>query len=112
MNTRSVYDRVCLTSPVDQNKFIQYFNDAVRYLVSNYDDKYVFEKDTDYSEIQHINDMSGVRNVYFDCIIDGVISSVAKDEGKKAAFVSKADLAYKKVWRGFAKYRRRHGDVW
>lgn len=112
MNTRSIYDRVCLTNPVDQNKFIQFFNDAVRFLVSNYDDKYVFEKDSEYSEIHHINDMSGVRDIYADSIVDGIISFITMDEMKKGDFYTKAELAYKKVWREFAKYRRRHGDRW
>lgn len=113
MNTRSVYDRVCLTNPVEQNKFVQFFNDSVRSLVGVYDSKYVFEEDTcDYSEIMHINDMSGVRDIYAECITDNVLYLVSGDNQKRVDFVNKADMAYKTVWRTFAKYRRRHGEIW
>lgn len=112
MNTRSLYDRVCLTCPVDQNAFVAYFNDTVQSLISHYDMKYVYEDGISSGEISHINDMSGVRDVYADCIADNIMYLISGNDDRKVDFVNKADLAYKTVWREMSKNRRKYGDRW
>ena len=117
MNIRAVYDRVNLTYPVGQNEFIAYFNDSVRSLAARYDAKFVFDRDEDaepqaFAEAESISGVSGVRQAYADCIADNILYLISGDEKHKVDFVNKCDMAYKTVWRSFAKGRRRYGDRW
>ena len=99
MDIKPIFDRVNRTVPISQPMFVDYYNDAVRYLVGTYNEKYIMQTGYSYSGIQHITDEGYVRDEYTQSIIDSILYAVTGDINKLSISRSEAETAYLNIWR-------------
>ena len=87
MNVIDVFERVTLTTPLSQPKFIHYFNDSVAYLVSKYRPRYVLTDDMNILEkAEDIHDTVAVMEQYADAIVDNIIYLATDNADRKTDF--------------------------
>ena len=99
MDIKTLFDRVNRTTTISQPAFVDFYNDAVRYLVGAYNEKYVIKPEYAYAPIQHITDEDYVRDEYTQAIIDSILYAVTNEAIKYTQFRTGAEEAYLNVWR-------------
>jgi hypothetical protein len=112
MDTKTLYKRVIITTPMTQQEFIAFFNDTVQVLNARYGAKYIAEESGSLLEIQTIDGPSGVRDIYTKCIADNIEYLKSGDKNKQNDFAINADSAYLTVWREKNKGKKVRKERW
>lgn len=99
MNTRTLFERITRFAVMDTPSFLDYYNDSVLWLLSQYGEKYVLEKGARYRAAEVLDDPSPVRDAYTPAIMDHILYLASGDANRYALSQQAAESAYKTVWR-------------
>lgn len=105
MSTLEIFEKVNLTTPLEQRRFFNYFEDTVAELQSLYSG-FVFEKDTEYQPPKTLSDPNVVRPLYHGAIVDNIVFLAGGDDTLKSEFLRKSRDAYLKYWNDNAKGKK------
>ena len=111
MSILAIFEKVNLTMPIEQRRFVDDFDDTVKELQSMYRGC-VCEKDTEYQPPEALSDKNVVRPLYHNAIVDNVIFLAGGEETRKGEFMRKSRDAYLKYWNDNAKGRKMKGMEW
>lgn len=100
MIIKTVFERVTRYAPTDTAAFIDYYNDAVDWLIGLYGARYVLD---DGVRIAHdaiaLSDTSSVRDEYTGAIINRIIFAASGNAERYSLARDEAESAYRTVWR-------------
>ena len=105
MTILEIYENVCLTVPIEQRRFLDYFDDTVNELLSMYNG-FVLKKNSEYLPPESLSDECNVLDLYKSAIVDNIVFLSGNDDSKKSEFVRKSRNAYLKYWNDNAKGKR------
>lgn len=99
MDILKIYEKVNLKVPLEQRRFINYYNDTVDELMTMHPDFVLIDNIT-YKPATNVHDDCLVRDLYIPPIVDNIIflAGADKDGTYKTEFLRKAQLAYNKYW--------------
>ncbi len=103
-----IYESVNLKVPLEEKRFIHYYNDTVSELGAYHPQFLFIDGYDDYDPITDINSECTLRPLYIPAVIDNIIFlSGADTTGTyKSEFLRKSDSAYCKYWHDHAKGSR------
>ena len=105
MTLLEIFEKVNLVIPLEQRRFLNYFDDTVNELRSTYD-KFVIEAGGEYTPPKTLSDSVSVLPLYHNAIVDNILFLSGQGEAYKGEFIRKAKLAYTQYWRDNAKGKR------
>lgn len=106
MTLLEIFEKVNLVVPIEQRRFLNYFNDTVNELNILYDG-FVHESESEYIPPKDLSDSVDVLPLYHNAIVDNILFMAGHDvEVRKSEFIRKSRLAHNKYWRDNAKGRR------
>lgn len=112
MDTRALYKRVLGEAPMGQAEFFDYYNDCVRTLSARYGSRYVAEEGSSLRPVDSLDAQSGVRDIYFTPIAEGIIAKKTGDRERRADSIAGAEESFRTVWRETVARKRMKGDRW
>ncbi len=112
MDTRALYKRVLQDFPMSQAEFVEYYNDAVRELEARYGRRFVAQAGNDIRPVESLECESGVRDIYFSALLDGIIYLKTREGARRAESLAGAESAYRTVWREYVTGKRMRGASW
>lgn len=110
MTVFEMYERVNLTLPLEQRKFLSYLNDTVIELAAMYENVTVGKAQI--TRVDSLNDSLAINPLYHVAIADNILFLAGAGEMYKGEFIRKAELAYKKNWNSNAKNKRIKRNRW
>ncbi len=111
MSVLEIFEKVNLTIPIEQRRFLNYFEDTVTELWSMYGN-FVFQKDAEFEPPKALSDKNVVLPLYHNAIVDNIIFLASGGEERKAEFIRKSRDAYLKYWNDNAKGRKMKRMEW
>lgn len=112
MDTRAVYKRVVGQEPMGQAEFLCYFNDCLLALLARYGQRHTAEAGSALRPVDSLDAQSGLRDIYFNAVVDGIIARKTGDRQKLAESEAGAEAGYRTLWREGAAGLRIKGEVW
>ena len=105
MLVKQIFEDVNLVAPIEQRRFLNYFDNTVNELIGTYS-YFIEEKDKEYVAPESIDDDCAIRPLYRGAITDNILFMHTGDEARKSEFVRKSQEAYLKYWNDNAKNRK------
>ena len=106
MNILTMYRKVSLRLPLEQQRFFDYFNETAEELAATYNSfgMSVFVND-EFIPIGSLDDENPIKPLFCNAVIDNIIFLSGGDSAYKAEFARKAGEAWNKYWGDKAKHR-------
>lgn len=108
MSILEIFEKVNLTTPIEQRRFFNYFEDTVNELQSMYNG-FVFCKNAEYMPPRTLSDENVVMPLYHNSIVDNILFLSGGGETYKSEFIRKSRDAFLKYWNDNAKGRKMKG---
>ena len=100
MVIRTLFERVTRYAATDTASFLDYYNDGVRWLVSQYGEKYVMDDGKrGVGEALSLDETSDVREEYFTATLHYIVHLVSGSQDRYAMAQNAAESAYRLVWK-------------
>ena len=105
MSLLEIFEKVNLVTPIEQRRFLNYFEDSVAELEAMYNG-FVFKKGMTWQPPKSLSDESVVLPLYSNAIVDNIIFLSGGEESRKSEFIRKSREAYLKYWNDNAKGKK------
>ena len=104
MVIRTLFERVTRYAATDTASFLDFYNDGVQWLLSQYGEKYVMEsRKRDVGEALSLDETSDVLDDYYTAMLHYILYLVSGAQERYAMAHSAAESAYRLVWRRHAR---------
>lgn len=112
MKLINIYEDVSNVIKISNSqKFIDAVSLASDDLLALYSPKYVFDGD-ELIRAEKVDGEINLHNEYYTAIVAYVLFKLTGSEGYFSEYLSRADYAYRSVWRRLAKGMRKSTDTW
>lgn len=111
MSILEIFEKVNLITPIEQRRFLNFFEDTVTELEALYSG-FVFDKGTDFTPPTELLDENVVLPLYHNSIVDNIIFLENGEETRKSEFIRKSRNAFLKYWNDNAKGRKMRRLEW
>lgn len=107
----NIYEKVSLVLPLEQRRFLNFFDDTVNELLSMYNG-FVIEKGKEYRMPKTLEDETAVLPLYAPAIVDNILFMATGEQNYKVEALRKSRDAWLKYWNDNAKGRKLKGMEW
>lgn len=111
MTLKEIFEKVNLTTPIEQRRFFNWFEDSANELISMYG-KFATVPESEYIQPASFEDKNLIRPLYYDAIVENILFLAGAGNEHKSEFIRKSRDAYLKYWNDNAKGRRLKGARW
>lgn len=94
MTVLQMYERVCLTTELDQRRFVNYLNDTQTEIVSLYGERIKLTA----QDIDAIDDDVLLDEKFHPAIVDNILYLAGQDDKYKESFLAKSHAAFLNLW--------------
>lgn len=113
MTIKEIYENVSLKVPLEQRRFIDFFNNSVDEITASYHPIYVLvDLEKCGLPVKSIEDTNNIKPLYHTAIIDNILFLSGQDSLYKSEFARKAQNAYLKYWEDISKNKIRKRADW
>lgn len=111
MTLLEMFEKVNLVVPLEQRRFLNFFDDTVNEMSSIYC-RFLFDSEAEYTPPKKLSDSVQVLPLYHNAVVDNILFLSGQDEVYKSEFLRKSKNAYLKYWNDSAKGRRTKRMRW